>query len=96
MSITKGYFSSIGKTFSMMGENSRSVISTLASPCSNWNAIGFRIQPGVEGKKHGPDHRHAEMGLINSAGTLGAMSATVSLLAMPRLLSAEASRRQRA
>jgi hypothetical protein len=39
MSITKGYFSSIGKTFSMMGENSRSVISTLASPCSNWNAM---------------------------------------------------------
>jgi hypothetical protein len=39
MSITSGRVPSISNAFSIVGENSRSVMSTLASPCSSWNAI---------------------------------------------------------
>jgi hypothetical protein len=78
-----------------VGENSRSVISALASPWSRMKAM-----VSASSRMFSVFSTAPAMGTPKCAsyiaGTLGAMSATVSFLPMPRFRSALASRRLRA
>jgi hypothetical protein len=94
MSITSGFASSRASAFLITGENSVSVISTLASPWRKMKAIvsgsrrmlsAFNTAPAIGTPKCAS----------NASGRLGDMSATVSPRPTPRAASAPARRRQR-
>ena len=95
MSMTSGFCSNSANAASMTVENSRSVIRTFASPCRNWKAMASASRRVFIVFSTAP-----HIGTPNAAsyigGVLGAMTATVSFLPMPRSDSAEASRRHRA
>jgi hypothetical protein len=75
---------------SIVGENSLSVMSSLASPCSSMNAMASASSRVLSALRTAP-HIGTPKCASYIAGTFGSMTATVSPGSMPRRASAEAS-----
>ncbi|MNR46107.1 hypothetical protein D3C85_1650340 [compost metagenome] len=93
--MTRMSWLTLGSAARMVGANSRSVINTLASPCSSMKAMASasrRVLRVLSTAPHiGTPKWHSYI-----SGVLASITATVSSCPTPAAASADASRRQRA
>ena len=93
--MTSGFAFSFASAAFTVGENSRSVISTFAPPCSSMNAIASASSRVLSDSSTPPVIGTPKWHSYIS-GVLASITATVSPTPIPRFASADASRRQRA
>ena len=95
MSMTSGRRSAFSSAGPIVGESSRSVMIAFASPCSRMKATVLASRRVLMVLTTAPSIGTARVA-SQAAGTLGAMTETVSPRPIPRAARPEASRRQRA